>query len=174
MKKYFRTTLDIIQKINIEHFIGADSLVALSEGNLIKYSQNLKIYIYNINFIKIIKLFFILLKYKIILKPKLENKSLLFKLRYKPNIFSKDKTFIKIFLMKNKNRNYHVSIGNRNTFFKKNDIKVTNKKIGNFNVSVPIKIDEFVAKYRDELLSDFYKKIGANFDNDWNQCKLYL
>ena len=21
---------------------------------------------------------------------------------------------------------------------------------------------------------DFYKKIGANFDNDWNQCKLYL
>ena len=21
---------------------------------------------------------------------------------------------------------------------------------------------------------DFYKKIGAHFDNDWNQCKLYL
>ena len=35
---------------------------------------------------------------KIILKPKLEDGSLLFKLRYKPDFLSKDQTFIKIFL----------------------------------------------------------------------------
>ena len=129
MRKYFKDTLNIIQKINIKYFIGAESLVALNEGNLFKYSENLKIYIYNFNFLKIMALFIILLKNKIILKPKIEHKKLLFKLRYKPNLFSKDKTFIKIFLMKENSENYSVEIGNKKTLFKKEDIKITNKKL---------------------------------------------
>ena len=64
MRKYFKDTLGIIQKVNINYFIGADSLVALNEKNLFKYSENLKIYIFDFSYLKIIKLFFILLKYK--------------------------------------------------------------------------------------------------------------
>ncbi|MAR15292.1 MAG: hypothetical protein CMG21_02420 [Candidatus Marinimicrobia bacterium] len=174
MRKYFKDTLNIIQKININYFIGAESLVALNEGNLFKYSENLKIYLYNFNFLKIIALFIVLLKNKIILKPKIEHKKLLFKLRYKPNLFSKDKTFIKIFLMKEINGNYSVDIGNKQTLFKKEDIEITNKKIDDINISIPIKINQFVLKYKDELLSDFYKKYNTNFDSKGEQAAVKL
>jgi phosphorylcholine metabolism protein LicD len=174
MRKYFKDTLNIIQKINIKYFIGAESLVALNEDNLFKYSENLKIYIYNFNFLKIMALFIILLKNKIILKPKIEHKKLLFKLRHKPNLFSKDKTFIKIFLMKENTKNYSVEIGNKKTLFKKEDIEITNKKIDDINVSVPIKIDQFVLKYKDELLSDFYKNYNTNFDSKGEKAAVKL
>ena len=174
MRKYFKDTLNIIQKINIKYFIGAESLVALNEGNLFKYSENLKIYLYNFNFLKIIVLFIILLKNKIILKPKIEHKKILFKLRYKPNLFSKDKTFIKIFLMKEINGNYSVDIGNKQTLFKKEDIEITNKKIDDINISIPIKINQFVLKYKDELLSDFYKNYNTNFDSKGEQAAVKL
>ena len=174
MRKYFKDTLNIIQKININYFIGAESLVALNEGNLFKYSENLKIYLYNFNFLKIIALFIVLLKNKIILKPKIEHKKLLFKLRYKPNLFSKDKTFIKIFLMKEINGNYSVDIGNKQTLFKKEDIEITNKKIDDINISIPIKINQFVLKYKDELLSDFYKNYNTNFDSKGEQAAVKL
>ena len=82
MKNFHKNAIHVIKKTKINYFIGADSLVGLNEENLYKYSQNLKIYIYNFNFFKVIKLFFALLKYKIILKPKLEDKTLLLKLRY--------------------------------------------------------------------------------------------
>ena len=174
MRKYFKDTLHIIQKINIKYFIGAESLVALNEDNLFKYSENLKIYIYNFNFLKIMALFIILLKNKIILKPKIEHKKLLFKLRHKPNLSSKDKTFIKIFLMKENSENYSVEIGNKKTLFKKEDIEITNKKIDDINVSVPIKIDQFVIKYKNELLSDFYKNYNTNFDSKGEQAAVKL
>ena len=164
MKNYFKNTINVIENINIKYFIGADSLVGLNENDLFKYSKDLKVYFYEFNFFKIIKLFFILLKYKIILNPKFENKKLLFKLRYKPNISSKDKTCIKIFLMKNKKQHYFVSIGNNDTFFEKKDIKITIKKIKNINLAVPMKMSGFVLKYRDELFSDFYKNYDTNFN----------
>ena len=53
MKLYFKDTLKIMDRVNIKYFIGADSLVGLGEGNLFKYSQNLKIYIYEYNILKI-------------------------------------------------------------------------------------------------------------------------
>ena len=170
MRKYFKDTLDILRKVNINYFIGADSLVGLNEGNLFKYSKNLKIYIFDFNYVKIMKLFFILLKYKIIVKPKLENKSLLFKLRYKPSIFSKDKTFIKIFLMKDKEKNYLLSIGNNDTLFEKEDIKIVNYK----NLCIPEKNDQFVIKYKDELLSDFYQKYDTNFNSNEEEKAVVL
>tara|TARA_B100000029_G_C17571142_1_gene956623 strand:- start:761 stop:1834 length:1074 start_codon:yes stop_codon:yes gene_type:complete len=165
MKDFHKNAIHVIKKTNINYFIGADSLVGLNEENLYKYSQNLKIYIYNFNFFKVIKLFFALLKYKIILKPKLEDKSLLLKLRYKPGIFSKDKTFIKIFLMKTQNQHYLVSIGNNETLFKKEDIKTTIKKNKNIDLSVPIQTNQFVLKYKNELLSDFYKNYNIKFNS---------
>ena len=34
MRQYFKDTLNILRKVNINYFIGADSLVGLNEGNL--------------------------------------------------------------------------------------------------------------------------------------------
>ena len=53
MKSYFKHTLESLDKVNIKYFIGADSLVGLGEGNLFKYSHNLKIYICEYSFVKI-------------------------------------------------------------------------------------------------------------------------
>ena len=36
-------------------------------------------------------------------------------------------------------------------------------------MSIPIKIDQFILKYKDELLSDFYKNYNTNFDSKGEQ-----
>ena len=129
MKSYFKHTLESLDKVKIKYFIGADSLVGLGEEKLFKYSQNLKIYICEYNFIKISILFFILLKKKIVLKPKIENGTLMFKIRYKPNLTTKDKTWIKCFVMRKNKQNYYVSIGNKKSHFEFEDIKITNNQL---------------------------------------------
>ena len=70
MKTYYQETLNIIDKINIKYFVSADSLVALGEGDLFKNSKNLKIYIYQYSVIKILLLFFILIRKKNYFKTK--------------------------------------------------------------------------------------------------------
>lgn len=166
MKSYFKHTLKSLDKVNIKYFIGADSLVGLGEGNLFKYSHNLKIYICEYNFIKISILFFILLKKKIVLKPKIENGTLLFKIRYKPNLTTKNKTWIKCFVMRKNKQNYYVSIGNKKSHFEFEDIKIKKQNINGDSFNVPAKMKTFISKYKNELLFDFYRDYGIDFNSN--------
>ena len=67
--------------------------------------------------------------------------------------------------MKTQNQHYLVSIGNNETLFKKEDIKTTIKKNKNIDLSVPIQTNQFVLKYKNELLSDFYKNYNIKFNS---------
>jgi len=166
MKTYYQNTLKAFETINIKYFIGADSLVGLADGDLFKNSKNLKIYIYKYSIIKIFTLFFILLSKKIILKPKIEYGSVILKFRYRPSIAKKDKTYIKCFIMKKELNQYKVSVGNKKSKFCSKDIKTEKIQIGESGARVPIKMDEFILKYKEELLLDFYINHDINFNSN--------
>ncbi len=163
MKPYYQEVLRMMNKVNIKYFVGADSLVGLSEGDLFKNSKNLKIYIYKYSFLKILSLFFILLTKKIILKPKIEYGSLILKFRHRPSIKVKDKTYIKCFIMHKKSNHYMVCMGNNKCSFLAKDIEKT--LIQENQLNIPVKMDEFILKYRDILLLDYYIKHDINFNS---------
>ncbi len=166
MKEYYQETVKMMDKINIKYFVGADSLVGLVDGDLFKNSNNLKIYIYQYNIVKIIILFLTLLSKKIILKPKIEYGSIILKVRYRPNIKTKDKTYIKCFIMKKSPKYFEVCVGNNKCKFYKDDIKIKEKSTPENTLRVPIKTKKFVQKYKDQLLFDYYIKHNISFDSN--------
>tara|TARA_Y100001968_G_scaffold220974_1_gene203922 strand:- start:579 stop:1658 length:1080 start_codon:yes stop_codon:yes gene_type:complete len=165
IKEYYQHTLNVLNKINLTYIIGADSLIGLSEKDLFKYSPNLKIYFVKYNFFKILLLSFFLIYKRIIVKPKIENGKLLLKLRYKPTITSKDKTWIKCYLM-NENKDYfYFSLGNKITYFLKNDLSISNHTLNGISFKTPQNLNYFVEKYKNELLMDFYKNYNISFNS---------
>jgi len=165
LKKFHSKIINVLQKLNIKYFIGSDSLVGLSESNLYKYSSNLKIFILPTSSSKLIKLFFVLLSNKIIVKPKNIGTNLHLRLRYKPSITKKSKTWIKIsFLKPSINNQLKVFIGEQFTFYNINDLKLININYENHIVTVPNKLIYFVKKYQNELLSEFYKHHSVEFN----------
>ena len=154
-----------MNKLNIHYSIGADSLLGLGEGNLFKYSKNLKIYIKKYNIVKIVLLFLILISKKIILKPKIEDKKLLFKLRYKRNLTSKDSTWIKCYIMKRNTNFYYVKTGNKNAYFNYKDMELRKYNIDGLYVNVPSNMERFIVKYKKELLFDFYKDYNIELNS---------
>ena len=166
MKKFYQDTLNILDKLDVIYIIGADSLVGLNENQLFKYSPNLKIYLIKYNFFKIILFSFFSIFKKIIIKPKIENNKIILKIRFKPTILSKDKTWIKCYLMENNEKSYYVSLGNKITYFLKNDLRISKKTIDGFSYNVPIKLKDFINKYKTELLMDFYKNYNIKFSSN--------
>ena len=166
MKAYYKQTLQTLYKAKIKYIVGAESLVGLSEGDLFKYSSNLKLYIYPISIFKFIYLFILLLRNNIIIKPKIENKHLLFKLRHKKNIFTKDKSWIKFLVIKSNNQKSYVSIGNKKTYFLSRELTA---KISSDKLHTPISMETFIKKYKKNLLSDFYINYEINFNSNDEQ-----
>ena len=165
MKPYFKDTIELMNKLNIDYLIGSDSLLGLGEGDLFKYSKNLKIYIKNNSTIKMVLLFLLLINKKIILKPKIENKNLLFKLRYKSNLLSKDNTWIKFYIMKKNTNFYFVKSGNQYAYFKINDMNLKKYKVNDLYMKIPLDIEQFIINYKKELLFDFYINHNVNFNS---------
>ena len=90
----------------IPHIIGGSSYIGLTYGELNKYADNITLYIFKYNLIKIIFLFFILLKEGILLKPKIKLGQLRFKLRKKNSLFSKNSEYYTLFTGKIKGNSY--------------------------------------------------------------------
>jgi len=91
-------------------------------------------------------------------KAKIENKKLLFKLRYKPNLLSKDSTWIKCYIMKKEDKSFSVNTGNKIAYFSSEDMQIKTINHNGQNLNVPIKYQKFIIKYKKELLYDFYQK----------------
>ncbi len=163
MKTYHRITIEILNKLNIKYILGSDSLVGISEGNIYKYTQNLKLYVFPIKFFQ---LFLLLIGKKIILKPKNIFGHKYYKIRHKPNLFSKKTDFLKISIFeKLDEKKYGIHIGNKITLFEKKDLDITKIKFENNKIPVPQNYREFISKYKLELLSNFYKNHSIKFDS---------
>ena len=170
MKKYHVKTIQTLNKLKIRYFIGSDSLVGLSEGDIYEYTHNLKLYIFPLSLLQKFYLFYLLLVNKIIFKPKNIFGHLFFKLRYKPTLFTKDSSYVKLSIFEKLDKNkLGIFIGNKITTFDRADLEIFNYELNNINISIPKNHLKFIQKYKNELLSNFYKKHTMEFDSKSEQ-----
>lgn len=169
MSRSFFSALEVLSQCNIQHTVGAESLVGLVEGDLFKYTHHLRLYIFPPSRPQIIRLAFRLLQHGIILKPKSSQGKRFYKLRYKPSLFKKESVFIHIAPITKVDAGNEVFIGGHHTFFPDEDLSIEslNKvKVNDHSLSVPADHEGFVRKYRTELLSGFYQKHEVQFDSE--------
>ncbi len=163
MKPFFEQFLNSLEKTGISFMIGADSLVGLSEGDLFKYSTNLKLFVFRTNLLRWLILAIRLLFLGIILKPKIKSGYLYFKIRKKSGLFSKEPEFAVALPMNEMEQKFQVVLGGRSLKFDFSDILEIEKKT---DYPVPKKMTNFVRKYRSKLLADFYKNHNVSLDSN--------
>ena len=169
MNNFFFTALKILRLSNIRYTIGAESLVGLVEEDLYKYTHNLRVYLFPTSFLSLIILAFKLLFSGIILKPKFNHGNLYYKLRYKPSPLKKETNFISITPLKTTESGYIAFLGGHDTFFpieELNEHSLHTFKLDDHSLSVPSNYNQFVEKYRNELMSGFYQKHQVQFDSE--------
>ncbi len=152
----------------IPHIVGGSSYIGLTYGELNKYTDNITLYIFKYNLIKIIFLFFILLKEGILLKPKIKLGQLRFKLRKKNSLFSKNPEYYTLFTGKIKGNSYKFFIGGRFIFFNTKDLNennISSIEINDYAYSLPSNYQEFMTKYNDNLYSGIYPDFKVSFDS---------
>lgn len=168
MNPSYYKTLDALEQLNISYSIGGESLVGLVEGDLHKHTHNLRIYLFPTSFTKRFLLALRLLKSGILFKPKRNQGQLFYKLRYKPTLFKKESTFVLITPLLSKDNGHSAFLGGYHTFFDIKDFDETTLEtveMDKHKLRVPANCDEFVEKYRNELMAGFYKKHEVQFDS---------
>lgn len=169
MSHFFKTVLLAFQKKGIGYILGAESLVGFAEQDHSKYTHNLRIYLFPTSPLKLLSVSLGLLLKGIILKPKLNMGHLFFKLRYKPNLFSKDSSFVTLTPLKPVPNGFTAYLGGHDTFYSSEDLNISSLKTFDFDgvtLSLPHEHERFIQKYRQELLSGFYKKHEVAFDSE--------
>ena len=150
-----------LDKAKIPHIVSGPSLIGLNLGNITKYTNKVELFIFNYSPFSILYLFFILLVQGMLLKPKIRNKRLHFKVRKKMSLLSKNPEFFKLIIGREKNENYVFFNGGRFISFKKEDLKkdnITKYKIESNSITVPKDINSFIKKYEKNILANYYKK----------------
>jgi len=166
MIPYYITTLKLLNKLRVKYIIGADSLVALSEGNLFKYSKNLVIFIFPRQLVRLLTAGILMLFHRIILKPKSAKGNLYFRVRFKPTLFTKLTHKIKVSILRKTIDGYSVYLGGELRHYSAEDLAVETTAIDGIEVPVPADMDSFVDKYRDILMTRFYKTHTVTLDCD--------
>ena len=169
MNNSFSTTLKIFQQSNLSYTIGAESLVGFVEGDLFKYTHNLRIYLFPTSILQIVFLAFKLLKTGVVFKPKFNQGRLFYKLRYKPSPLRKETTFVIVMPLKSTEAGFTTFLGGHDTFFSNEDLNQSSLheiEQNGLSVVVPENHINFEQKYRSELMSGFYLKHEVQFDSE--------
>jgi phosphorylcholine metabolism protein LicD len=166
LKSYYKILITTLEKLKIQYIIGAESLVGLSKNDIFKYSTGLHLYIFPINTWRMILLGILLLPQKIIIKPKRKGVEKFYKVRFKPSWFSKDHDFIRLSKFIDYGDNFIVFLGGKSTLFSKKDLIVEPITSLGTDLKVPQNLDQFVSKYKQELMASFYKKHSVSFDSE--------
>ncbi len=172
MIPFFKQVLNTFEVLNIPYFVGADSLVGLSEGELCKYSHNLRLYVFPMNRGKWFSLALKLLRHRIIIKPKFNQGHQYFKLRFKPSLLKKDPVHVSLTLLTPVEGGYTAFVGGHDTFFSTADLEQSSLHTIEFDgttITVPQNHTAFVTRYKKELLAGFYKKHEVAFDSKSEQ-----
>ena len=161
-------TIRLLNYLKINYVLTGSSLYALiKHKDIFKYSKNVNILILKENWFKTFLLFILLLRYRIILKPKLvykkkHNKLIRFyKIVGKPTLFTKSSNNIQINFLDKKDSQHKVWYGGRYLFYDYNDLNTKNIQIINYSdqhIRVPKNCNDFITKYKDNLLAGFNKK----------------
>ena len=169
MSDSFSTTLNIFHQSKISYVVGAESLVGLVEGDLFKYTHNLRLYLFPTSSFRILLLALKLLKSGIIFKPKFSQGSLYYKLRYKPSLLKKESAFINITPLQSGEAGFTALLGGHDTFYRSEDLNENSLqkiKLDEHALMVPGNHINFEKTYHSELMSGFYQKHNMQFDSE--------
>lgn len=153
----------------IPYVIGSESLVGLSEGELFKYSHNLRLFVFPLGWFKWFLLSLKFLRHGIILKPKIKNGRLHFKLRFRTRTMKKLSEFVVMTPLSVHDDHVSVFVGRRDIRFKRTDLNITRLESVDHQgvrVSVPGNYKSFAQTYAKELMGEFYQNHSVTFDSD--------
>ena len=125
MTPFFKHVFTTLNDHQLPYIVGAESLVGLSEGDLFKYSHNLRLYLYPLNKRQLFRLAWSLLKHRIILKPKDNRAHRYYKLRFKPTLFTKASMHVNMTLLTPTENGYTAFVGGHDTQFAAEDLQQT-------------------------------------------------
>lgn len=169
MSPFFARVLKTLEEGGYPYFLGADSLVGLTEGDPLKYSHHLKIYMFPISMAQRFRLFLSLFRQRIIMKPKWEQGNIFYKLRSRLDPLKKDATHVRILPILHNQDAYSVYLGGQFTQFQASHVSpehLSTLDLGDMKVSVPANLNGFVERYRQELMAGFYQKHVVAFDSE--------
>ncbi len=172
MNTFFFTALKVLHDLKVDYIIGAESLVGLVEGDLYKYTHNLRLYLFPTSRFRLLLLAFKLLGSGIVFKPKSVQGHPFYKLRYKPSLFKKESTFISLTPLKQADVGFTTFLGGHDIFFSESDLNKSSViKINHedHEFQVPANYIKFEERYHSELLSGFYQKHEVAFDSESEQ-----
>jgi len=162
-----KKVLPAMERAGIRYMLGDESLLGLTEGDFEKYIFNPVFYILpsRINWLRYVILAFNLIFQGITVKPKWVYRHFRLKIRRKQGLSQKSPNFIFFLPLRATHDSYEIVETGRRCVFSKSDLFPLERFIQkDVSFSVPRNLDRFVDKYRDELLSNSYRKHPATFD----------
>jgi len=146
--------------------------MGLVEGDLYKYTHNLRLYLFPTPIFKLMILAIKLLRSGVVLKPKFQDGKVFYKLRYKPGLFKKESVFITATPLKQTPTGHTALVGGHTTFFPDHALSrssLESLEWSEHTLAVPANHRQFVKTYETELMSGFYKKHDVQFDTKSEQ-----
>lgn len=157
MRPFYSTTLRLLSRAGVKHIIGAESLVGLSEGEPLKYSSDLCVFIYPRQQLRMLAAGLAMLFHGIVLKPKRDAGNLFYRVRHKPTLFTKSSYAMRLSIMRETDDGYSVYLGGMERRFTQDDPSVEHRACDGHELPVPVDLDSFVEGHRDGLLSRYYQ-----------------
>jgi len=170
---FYRTVLNTLDRLGIRYVVGGESLAGLAEGDLFKYSKNLRIYLFPAASWKKLALSILLLRQTALLKPKWNQGKLFLKVSHHPGLFRKAPYSMRLTPLRSDGEAYHLSIAGNDCRLPVAALsrdKVRETRLGDLKLQVPADLDGFIAAYGETLLSAFYVKHDVSFDSESEQA----
>jgi len=151
-----------LDHLGASYSLGGESLLGFAEGNITKYKFHVYLYLFKLSLINKIRLFLLLYRKGIILKPKREWGQRRFKLR-SPRLKDKPKHPYVIYLfpvLESQGESIVHAGGHTNRFDQQDLSSSTLEKVEveGLTLTVPRELDSFVNKYRKHLVAESYKR----------------
>lgn len=168
MSPFFQKVFNTFDRYKLPYILGGESLIGWDEGDLIKHSHHLRLYIFPIPLWKLVMVSLILMRHGIFLKPKILTGRLYYKIRCRQKNLKKKDAFISLTLLKRQETGFLAFLGGHDTFFEFVDLdqdKLDRHMNDGTPVWTPQDTGNFIKKYKTALLAGFYQKHSVSFDS---------
>ncbi len=169
MTPFFDLVLKTLKDHELPYTLGADSLVGYTEGDPLKYSHHLKLYLFPRTPWKTLKFVLSLASKRVFVKPKWEQGHLFFKIRSRMDGLVKDATHVRLIPLRQASGGYTVYLGGHDSFFSSSRLSseaLVFETINDTEVSIPRDHEAFVTAHHESLMSGFYQKHVVAFDSE--------
>jgi len=161
--------ISALNKSKVSYILSNESILGLSEGDVNKYSHNLHFFIFNNSIAKMLLFSIFCLFKKIIVKPKVVNERLRYKIRRRNPFFIKEDSYAWLHILDKTKNGWFSIIGKRKIEFHKKELQLNELDYMYFekvSICVPKNWESLIIKSKEKLLADYYPKHNIKFDKN--------